>query len=327
MDGLLIAEELPRAEGIERKIANFRALDAWVGEGGRKPIAFVSPLTLRETDYMHRTRAELLHTPWLRDLTKSMRVAARLAAPVYPPLAQGRAHVDASRRLEMLRRKATSGQRALNEVESKSLLAAYGVAIAMEQIVDSAADAVSVAAHIGYPVVLKAVSASVAHKSDAGLVFLNLHDAAAVKAAAETAAQRCAQLGAPLEGLLVAQQISGGVEMVIGVHCDPEVGHVVMVGAGGVLLELIQDVAFGPPGLDHARALAMIGRLRASKLLAGYRGAPACDVNALAQALVTLGALALDLGEAIESVDVNPIVALPQGAVALDGLVVLRTQT
>jgi acyl-CoA synthetase (NDP forming) len=115
--------------------------------------------------------------------------------------------------------------------------------------------------------------------------------------------------------------------MVIGVHRDPEVGHVVMVGAGGVLLELVEDVAFGPPGLDHARALAMIGRLRASKLLAGYRGAAACDVNALAQALVNLGALALDLGEAIESVDVNPIVALPQGAVALDGLVVLRSQS
>jgi acetyltransferase len=327
VDGLLIAEELPRAEGIERKIANFRALDAWVGDGARKPVAFVSPLTLRETEYMHRTRSELLHTPWLRDLTKSMRVAARLAAPDYPQLPQKRGHVDASQRLDMLRNKASSGQRALNEAESKSFLAMYGIAAAREQIVHNAADAVAAAARIGYPVVLKAVSASVPHKSDAGLVFLDLQNAAAVQTAADKAAERCARLGAPLEGLLVAQQISGGVEMVIGVHRDPEVGHVVMVGAGGVLLELVEDVAFGPPGLDHARALAMIGRLRASKLLAGYRGAAACDVNALAQALVNLGALALDLGEAIESVDVNPIVALPQGAVALDGLVVLRSQS
>lgn len=327
VDGLLIAEELPRAEGIERKIANFRALDAWVGQGGRKPVAFVSPLTLRESDYMHRTRAELQNTPWLRDLTKAMRVAGRLAAPEFAPLAQGEVGAEKNRHLESLRARASSGQRALNEAESKGLLASYGIASAPEEILSNASEAVAAAARIGFPVVLKAVSASVPHKSDAGLVFLNLHDEASVSSAASTAAERCARLGAPLEGLLVARQIKGGVEMVIGVHRDPEVGHVVMVGAGGVLLELVQDVAFGPPGLDHARALAMIARLRASKLLAGYRGAPACDVNALADALVNLGALARDLGDVIESVDVNPLVALPEGAFALDGLVVLRSQT
>jgi acetate---CoA ligase (ADP-forming) len=111
---------------------------------------------------------------------------------------------------------------------------------------------------------------------------------------------------------------------VIGVHRDPEVGHVVMVGAGGVLLELVEDVAFGPPGLDEPRARAMIARLRSAKLLHGYRGRPPGDVDALARAIVDLGALAADLGDLVESVDVNPLVVLSDGAMALDGLVVLR---
>ena len=112
--------------------------------------------------------------------------------------------------------------------------------------------------------------------------------------------------------------------MVLGVHRDPEIGHVVMVGAGGVFLELIQDVSFGLPGLDQTRAHDMISQLRAAKLLAGYRGMPAVNVNALANALVSLGALARDLGEYVESVDVNPLIVLPDGVYALDGLVVLR---
>ncbi|MDP2355019.1 MAG: acetate--CoA ligase family protein [Beijerinckiaceae bacterium] len=323
VDALLIAEELPRAQGIERKIANFRALDAWVGNSAQKPVTFVSPLTLRETDYMLHTRAELTNTPWLRDLTKSMRVMSRLADLEFPPLRHG-ASDHAREHSELLKTFSAADNRALNEVDSKALLAAYGINSAPEKIVATATEAAEAASHIGYPVVLKAVCASVPHKSDAGLVFLNLHDESAVRTAVQTITQRCANLDANLEGFLVAKQIIGGVEMVIGIHRDPEVGPVVMVGAGGVLLELVQDVAFGPPGLDYARALDMISRLRCAKLLAGYRGAPPCDVSALAQALVNLGSLARDLGGEIDSVDVNPIAVLPTGAFALDGLVVLR---
>lgn len=323
VDALVIAEELPRAEGIDRKIANFRALDAWVGNGATKPVTFVSPLTLRETDYMLSIRAGLTNTPWLRDLTKAMRVMSRLSDRDFPALRQS-GDVGEPQRIDNFNRLSASGNRALNEVDSKALLGAYGIRSAPEEVVASADGAAGAADRIGYPVVLKAVCASVPHKSDAGLVILNLHDASAVRAAAQTIAERCAMLAAPLEGLLVAKQISGGVEMVMGVHRDPEVGCVVMVGAGGVLLELVEDVAFGPPGLDHARAFDMISRLRCARLLAGYRGSPACDVAALAQALVNLGLLAQELGAHIDAVDVNPIIVLPEGAYALDGLVILR---
>lgn len=326
VDAVLLAEELPREAGIERKVRNFAALDAWVGAHARKPVAFFSPLTLHETPYMSELRAQITHTPWLRDLTKTMRTVARLATSPFAPLP---AHETPSERRELVaawkaRAAAAREDTPLGEAESKALLAAYGVPLPREEVVRDAEAAVEAAQRIGFPVVLKAVSADVPHKSDAGLVLLDIENAGDVRDAVATIESRCAGLGARLEGVLVAQQMRGGVEMVMGVHRDPEMGHVVMVGMGGVWLEVFRDVAFGPPGLDEARARRMIASTRASQLLAGYRGAPACDVDALAQALTALGALASELGEAIESIDVNPLLVRQDGVYALDALVVLR---
>jgi acetyltransferase len=126
--------------------------------------------------------------------------------------------------------------------------------------------------------------------------------------------------------VLLCQQISGGVELVLGVQRDPEVGPVVMFGAGGVLLELAQDVSFGAVPLPDWQARAMTERTSAGRLLKGYRGAPACDEASVLSALVALGRLAQDLGEDIESIDINPLLARPGApALALDALVVLRS--
>jgi acyl-CoA synthetase (NDP forming) len=131
---------------------------------------------------------------------------------------------------------------------------------------------------------------------------------------------------ATFEGVVVARMVSGGVELVLGVQRDPEVGPVLMFGAGGVLLELIKDVSFGPAELTRGGARAMIARTKIAKQLAGYRGAPPADAAAVETALVALSELVRDLADEIESVDINPYVALAQGqgAVALDGLIVLR---
>jgi hypothetical protein len=114
--------------------------------------------------------------------------------------------------------------------------------------------------------------------------------------------------------------------MVLGLNRDPEMGHAVMVGMGGVWLELFKDVAFAPPGLGLERARETIALTRASQLLAGYRGSPVCDVDGLAEALVSIGRLACELGDVVEAIDVNPIAvrAKGRGVVALDALVVLR---
>ncbi len=195
-----------------------------------------------------------------------------------------------------------------------------------EEVVQNAEGAIAAAQRIGFPVVLKAVCANVPHESDAGLVLMGFDGANAVRAGMETLNARCAAIGAPLEGILVAKQITDGVEMVLGLSRDVEMGPVVMVGMGGVWLELFKDVAFVPPGLGRQRALECIAQTRAATLLAGYRGSPARDVDALADCMVALGQLAGELGDIIEAIDVNPLLVRSrgEGVVALDALVVLR---
>jgi succinyl-CoA synthetase beta subunit len=194
-------------------------------------------------------------------------------------------------------------------------------------VVTSEAEAEAAAHEIGFPVVLKAVSAAVPHKSDAGLVLLGLSHGDAVRRGVATLQERTRALKAPLEGILVAQQISGGTETVLGVSRDPEMGPVVMFGLGGIWIELLRDVSFAPPTLDGARAAAMVKDTRAAaRLLEGFRGAKPGDLDALTGALVNLGRLARDLGDVIEAIDINPFVVCEQsrGACALDALVVLR---
>jgi hypothetical protein len=125
--------------------------------------------------------------------------------------------------------------------------------------------------------------------------------------------------------MLVSQQVRGGTELVLGVHRDIDMGLVVMVGSGGVLLELVRDVTFAAPPITHEKALAMIGRTRIARVLKGYRGARPHDLDALAKAIMSLGRLAADFSDVIESIDINPFVSVPgAGGLALDALVVLR---
>ncbi|MFN3889895.1 MAG: acetate--CoA ligase family protein [Beijerinckiaceae bacterium] len=328
VDVLLLAEEYPRRAGIERKVKNFAALDRWAAEKRTKPVALFSPLSLRETEHMRELRSAYRRLPMLRDIGKTLRTIGRIAAfaphPAPTPGGETRA---APAIVEKLRARAASlaTPTPLNEAESKEALAAYGLTLPRETIVTAPAAAAAAARDIGFPVVLKAVCSAIPHKSDAGLVLLGLLDSGAVEAGERTLADRCAALGVELEGVLVAQQVSGGMEMVLGVHRDPEMGPAVMVGLGGVWLELFKDVAFAPPHLDEAQAREAIMRTRAGRLLQGYRGGPACDIGALAKAMVAVGRLAIDLGESIEALDVNPIMVTPGGAFALDALLVLRS--
>jgi acyl-CoA synthetase (NDP forming) len=327
VDVLLLAEELPRAAGIERKVRNLTALDRWAGEGMAKPVAIFSPVTLRETDYMRGLRREISRLPMLRDLGKTVRTVGRIVAAQAPIAAEASnaCAVDVERWRSMA--KSLKGPTALNEAQSKELLAAYGLRLPREDVVASPQDAIAAATRIGFPVVLKAVSAAVPHKSDAGLVLLGLRNAEAVGQGAESLARRCAALQAPLEGILVAEQVTEGIEMVLGLHRDPEMGPAIMVGMGGVWLELFKDVAFAPPDLDLTLAIEAIATTRASKLLQGYRGGVVANTDALARAMVGLGRMARDLGDCLQAVDVNPILVTRDGAIALDGLVVLQTPT
>jgi hypothetical protein len=203
---------------------------------------------------------------------------------------------------------------------------AWGAAAISALRVSAPRAAAAAAARIGYPVVAKIVSAALPHKSDIGGVKVGLKDEAAVRAAYRAIMANVAALPSKpaVDGVLIAQMVSGQLECVLGAKLDPEMGPVVIFGSGGVDLELTRDVALAACPLDEAGALQLIARTRAGTIAEGYRGRPALDRKAMAQALVALSHLMVDAQGAIAEVDVNPFLVSEKGGVALDGLVVLN---
>jgi acetyltransferase len=328
IDMVLLQEALPREPGSARAEKYIAMVEAYAAGGAPKPIAFVTPVSHGQSDYSRALRARAPHVSFLQEANKALRaIAAATQAEELAGLAEAAAEgarrpsPEQQRAIEQARAAGTSA-RALDEVESKALLRAYGVATPNETLVASLDEALSAAERIGYPVVLKAVSAELTHKTEAGAVALNLTNGDELSFAYGRMARALA--GKALAGMLVCQQVRGGLELALGLHRDPEMGLVVMAGAGGVLLELVKDVAFCLPPVSLAKAQHLLSRTRAARLLAGYRGGAPFDRDAVANALVALGNLALDLEDVIVSVDVNPFVALPAGGCALDALVVLR---
>jgi acetate---CoA ligase (ADP-forming) len=331
VDLLLLQEALPREGGSARAESYIAMVEAYAAGGARKPIAFVTPVSHGQTDYSRALRARAPHVSFLQEANKALRAVAGVARAREGEQLAG-ASAAAKRRptpeqaeaVARMRESASANAIALDEVESKALLRAYGIAAPAEALVMSQGDAVSAADRIGYPVVLKGVCSTLTHKSDAGAVALNLASGAAVAAEYEAMSRRVQPHA--LSGMLVCRQVRGGLELVLGLHRDPEMGLVVMAGAGGVLLELTRDLAFCVPPVSPEKARAMIARTRAGTLMSGYRGSDPLDIEAVVAALVGLGQLAADLADVIESIDINPFVALPhgQGGLALDALVVLR---
>jgi len=193
-------------------------------------------------------------------------------------------------------------------------------------LAQSEEQAIACARAIGFPVVAKIVSAALPHKSDMGGVRVGLRDDAAVRDAwrAIMAAAAAHPLRPEVEGVLIAEMVSGGLELVLGMSRDPEMGPAILFGSGGVDLELLRDTALAVPPLDEARARALIARTRAGVLVKGYRGKPALDEAALVRALLGLSDLVMDAGDRLAAVDVNPFLLRETGGVALDALVVRR---
>jgi acetyltransferase len=278
------------------------------------------------SDYGRALRAQLPHVPCLQEVDKTLRVvraigeyAAGAMQPPIPPAALHKGREGLEKILADGAKRAVGG--ALNEIQSKRLLKAYGIAGPKEAVARNAAQAITIAKRIGFPVVAKGVSAALPHKSDAGVVMLGLDTAKAVRAAYEEIISVLVRHGGG--SVLIAEQVTDGVELVLGANRDPEVGPVILFGTGGIALELYRDVALAPPPLDAARALALIEATRAGKLVHGYRGRGALDVKALIAALIGLSHLMLDAAGRIQSIDVNPFLLQRRGGVALDALVVL----
>jgi acetyltransferase len=218
------------------------------------------------------------------------------------------------------------GQEALGEAETRPLLEAYRIPVIQGRVAHSAQEAAIIASGIGKPVALKIVSPDILHKSDVGGIILNLDTPQSVSAAYEqmmtTIQSKLPQ--ANLKGVLIEEMAPPGSEVIIGMRRDPSFGPLVMFGMGGIYVELFKDVAFRVAPFDRKQAEQMITETKAGTLLAGYRGQPKADLDAIVDVILKLSQLALDFPQ-IEEVEINPLSVGPagQGAIALDGRIIL----
>ncbi len=203
--------------------------------------------------------------------------------------------------------------------ECSEICRAYGIPLPAQQMAQSAQEAAKAAQALGYPVALKIVSPEIVHKSDAGGVRLGLKDGGAVKKAFEEimASARRYNPQATLEGVLVQSMVSAGREVIIGVSTDPAFGKVLMFGLGGIFVETLRDVTFGLIPVSEERAREMFSEIQGYPLLAGSRGGPPVDFDALSSLVTKVSRLVEDFPE-IAELDLNPVFASPNGAVAAD---------
>jgi acetate---CoA ligase (ADP-forming) len=218
----------------------------------------------------------------------------------------------------------------LTETEAKALLARYGIPHPTEALVTSVDDAVAAAARIGGKVALKVQSPDIVHKTEAGAVALGIEGEPAVREAyarvlANAAAARPA---AAIRGVLVQKMAAPGREIILGVSRDPDFGPMLMVGLGGIHVEVLRDVAFTPVPIGVDEAQALLGELKSAALLDGVRGAPPADRAALAEVIAALSRFAADHAEAIAEIDLNPVIVHPQGQglTVVDALIVKRAE-
>jgi acetate---CoA ligase (ADP-forming) len=214
----------------------------------------------------------------------------------------------------------------LTENDAKALLAGYGVPRPAETLATSVDDAVAVAAGIGGAVALKVQSPDITHKTEAGAVVLGVQGEAAVREAFEkvVANASAAHPGATIQGVLVQKMAPPGREIILGITRDPDFGPMLMVGLGGVHVEVLRDVVFAPVPIGPDEALLLLGELRGAALLDGLRGAPPADRPALAELIAALSRFAADHADGIDEIDLNPVIVHPQGQglTVVDALIV-----
>ncbi|ARB47936.1 hypothetical protein P40_11645 [Alloalcanivorax xenomutans] len=215
-----------------------------------------------------------------------------------------------------------------DEFSVKRWLQEAGIPTTGEQLAHNADEAARAAEMLGFPIVMKINSPDIQHKTEAGGVVLNLSDAQAVRDSYRTMLEVVGQRqpDARIDGVLICQQVRGGVETLIGVQRDPIFGPVVVFGLGGIFVETLKDVAMRAAPFDLATAREMMGEIRGYPLLTGTRDRPAADLTCLAETLVIVSRLAWQHRDRLESLDINPFIVLAegQGAVAVDGLIVPR---
>jgi acetyl-CoA synthetase (ADP-forming) len=221
--------------------------------------------------------------------------------------------------LKIIQQAIAKGQKTLSEYESRLVIESAGVLVAAAALAKTRDEAVAEAEKIGYPIVMKGCSAELAHKTEAGMVALNI-------GSSEEAAHVFDELTGKvknLDGVLIEKMVRGSREFVIGLSRDPQFGPCVMFGLGGIFTEALKDVTFRVAPLSMEDALEMIDEIKTKKLLGEFRGSPAVDRRALAKALIGVGDLGIKY-DSIAEIDINPLIICGDKPVAVDALVVLK---
>jgi acyl-CoA synthetase (NDP forming) len=281
-----------------------------------KPLAVLSNLpSAIDSDLAHQLRGQGI--PVLEG-TRSGLLALRHVLDHARPQHQLGAHDVRVKRDRQARGVALLASGQPTGAELLNFLAEYGIAVARSLAAENLSAALAAADQIGYPVVLKTAEPAIQHKSDVGGVLLGIRDAPELAAAY---ADLTVRLG---PRVLVCQTVRPGVELALGIVREPELGPLVVVGAGGALVELLADRAVALPPVSAAHAAELVDGLRVARLLAGVRGAQPADLDAVIRAVCGLSELAIELGDQLDALDINPLICGPASAVAVDALLIPR---
>lgn len=288
-----------------------------------KPVIFAGVDDGAAVPATYPTQLRRLGVPYFPTPDRAYRALARWSAA-------GRGRAQASSPLPPIVVDLPPAGGVVPEYRSKALLAPHGLPFPAGQFVTSLDEAQRAAAAIGWPVVIKAQSPELSHKSDAGGVVIGLEDTAALAAGWNTLHDAVAAYrpGLRLDGVLVERMGARGTELIVGGRNDPEWGPVLLVGFGGVMAELFHDVRLLPTDLSHAEIVAALHTLKSGALLRGFRGSPALDIDGLAALIGRVGAV-LRANPRLSEIDLNPVVVYPagQGVVALDALMLVAADT
>jgi len=211
------------------------------------------------------------------------------------------------------------GRTALSEYESKKVLAGYGIPVTREILITNQGDLIKACRKIGYPLVLKACSPDIPHKTERGMVKTDIRTDEESLAAFKEISQRMKGVQG---GVLVQEMVKGNRELVVGMTRDPQFGPCVMFGLGGIFTEILGDVAFRIAPLTRVDARQMMSDIRGHKILESVRGMEAADVDVLSDILINVGRIGLE-NENVKEVDINPLIFVGSRPVAVDSLIVL----
>ena len=220
------------------------------------------------------------------------------------------------------------GRKSLVEFEAKEILKAYGLPVPNEKLAKTLEEALRYAEEIGYPVVLKLMSPQILHKSDAKVVLLNIKNSEELKEKWEEIHENARKYrpDAEILGVLVAPMLKVGREIIIGVTEDPQFGHALMFGLGGIFVEILKDVTFRIIPIEEKDAWKMLREIKGYPILAGARGEPPADMKAIVDLMLKVSKLIDDLRDYIKEMDLNPVFVYPEGegAVIVDARIILK---